>query len=288
VPAAAAVASQEEDREVVEEEGARDPSPAAGDPPVDPSVLGRIEGLRPRSVVYLFSGGKDSALALLLTRDAVRELAQRIKARVYVLYIAVAGNTHPLNAYAAAAVMEWHRRNYGFEPLYRCTGFVFQEGAAKWGLQKGPRRWCYVKCKHAALREVERELPRPLLEIDGMAPSDAAQRGRLMRSELEEAEAGGGRFWAWHPLFSLRLSDREKLEALRRHPEFEPVVLLYEAFGDSMNCVVCPYKPLAKMRRYRLAEDARILRRFAEVALRSERWRRYFSGLLDGSLELEA
>jgi hypothetical protein len=75
---------------------------------------------------------------------------------------------------------------------------------------------------------------------------------------------------------------------LSRHPEEEPVVLLYEAFGDSMNCVVCPYKPLGKMRRYRLAEDARILRRFAEVALRSERWKRYFSGLLDGSLELEA
>ena len=89
-----------------EEEGARDPSPAAGDPPVNPSVLGRIEEMRPRSVVYLFSGGKDSALALLLTRDAVRELAERVGARVYMLYIVVTGNTHPLNAYAATAVME--------------------------------------------------------------------------------------------------------------------------------------------------------------------------------------
>jgi 3'-phosphoadenosine 5'-phosphosulfate sulfotransferase (PAPS reductase)/FAD synthetase len=254
-----------------------------------PDVLKRIEELRPRSIVYLYSGGKDSSLALLLTRDAVRELAQRIKARIYMLYIAVAGNTHPLNAYAAAAVMEWHRQNYGFEPLYRCTGFVFQEGAAKWGLQKGPRRWCYVKCKHTALREVERELPKPLLEIDGMAPSDAAQRGRLLRDELEEVEAGGGtKFWAWHPLFSSRLSDEEKLEALREHPEFEPIVILYEVFGDSLNCVVCPYKPLRKMMRYRLAEDARVLHRFAQVCLNSERWRRYFGGLLDGVLELEA
>ena len=260
-----------------------------GDPsPVGEAVRERLLRLRPRTILYLFSGGKDSALALLLTRDFARELAERVKARVYVLYVAVAGNTHPLNAYAAAAVMEWHKQSYGFEPLYRCTGFVFQEGAAKWGLQKGPRRWCYVKCKHGAFREAERELPKPLLEIDGMAPSDATQRGRLMRSELEEAEAGGGRFWAWHPLFSLRLSDREKLEALRRHPEFEPVVLLYEAFGDSVNCVVCPYKPPAKMRRYRLAEDARILQRFAQVTLRSECWRRYFNGLLDGALEVGA
>jgi 3'-phosphoadenosine 5'-phosphosulfate sulfotransferase (PAPS reductase)/FAD synthetase len=266
-------------------------SSSAVDPPtggrfVNPDALKRIEGLKPHTILYLYSGGKDSSLTLLFTRDAVRELAQRVGARVYMLYIAIAGNTHPLNAYAAAAVMEWHRRNYGFEPLYRCSSFVFQEGAAKWGLQKGPRRWCYVKCKHSVLREVERELPKPLLEIDGMAPSDALQRDRLMGSELEEAEASGGtRFWAWHPLFSLRLSEREKLDALRRHREFEPVVLLYEEFGDSMNCVVCPYKPLRKMRRYRLAEDARILQRFAQVSLKSEHWRRYFNGLLDAAID---
>ena len=257
-----------------------------GGRPVNPDALKRIEGLKPRTILYLYSGGKDSSLALLFTRDAVRELAQRVGARVYMLYIVIAGNTHPLNAYAAATVMEWHRRNYGFEPLYRCSGFVFQEGAAKWGLQKGPRRWCYVKCKHGVLREAERGLPQPLLEIDGMAPSDAVQRDRLMRGELEEAEASGGtRFWAWHPLFPLRLSDREKLDALRRREEFEPVVLLYEEFGDSMNCVVCPYKPLRKMRRYRLAEDARILQRFAQAALRSEHWRRYFNGLLDAAID---
>jgi 3'-phosphoadenosine 5'-phosphosulfate sulfotransferase (PAPS reductase)/FAD synthetase len=256
---------------------------------VDPSVLGRIEGLRPRSVVYLFSGGKDSALALLLTRDAVRELAQRIKARVYVLYIVVTGNTHPLNAYAAATVMEWHRRHYGFEPIYRASDRVFQEYVAKFGLQKGPRRWCYTQFKEKIFREVERTLPKPIVEIDGMSPSDSKQRSEKITEELQHVKtASGDRFWVWHPLFSLRLSEREKLELLRRHPEFEPVVLLYEAFGDSMNCVVCPYKPLAKMRRYRLAEDARILQRFAEVALRSEHWRRYFSGLLDGSLEPEA
>ena len=260
-----------------------------GDPgPVGEAVRERLLRLRPRALLYLFSGGKDSSLALLLTRDLARELAERVGARVYVLYIAVAGNTHPLNAYAAAAVMEWHRRNYGFEPIYACSGFVFQEGAAKWGLEKGPRRWCYARCKYEVLRGVERGMPRPLVEVDGMAPSDAKQRERALGGELEEVEARGGRFWAWHPLFSLRLSEGEKLELLRRRPEFEPVVLLYEAFGDSMNCVVCPYKPLAKMRRYRLAEDARILQRFAQACLRSERWKRYFDGLLDGALEVGA
>jgi 3'-phosphoadenosine 5'-phosphosulfate sulfotransferase (PAPS reductase)/FAD synthetase len=252
-----------------------------------PDVLKRIEELKPRTIVYLYSGGKDSSLALLITRDAVRELAQRIKARVYMLYIVVTGNTHPLNAYAAATVMEWHRRNYGFEPIYRASDRVFQEYAAKFGLQKGPRRWCYTQFKEKIFREVERTLPKPILEIDGMSPSDSKQRSEKITEELQHVEtASGNKFWAWHPLFSLRLSDEEKLEVLRKYEEFKPIVYLYESFGDSLNCVVCPYKPSRKMMKYRLAEDARILQRFAQTCLRSESWKRYFNGLLDAALEL--
>ena len=251
-------------------------------------VLRRVEGLRPRSILYLFSGGKDSSLALLLTRDFVRELARRIKARVYMLYVVVTGNTHPLNAYAAAAVMEWHRQNYGFEPVYRASDRVFQEYAARYGLQKEPSRWCYTQFKEKVFREVERRLPKPILEIDGMSPGDSKQRSEKITEELQRIETTSGiKFWVWHPLFSSQLSDEEKLEALRRHPEFEPIVILYESFGDSLNCVVCPYKPLRKMLRYRLAEDARILQRFAQVCFRSESWRRYFNCLLNGALELE-
>ena len=259
-----------------------------GDPgPVGEAVRERLLRLRPRTILYLFSGGKDSALALLLTRDFARELAERVGARVYMLYIVVTGNTHPLNAYAAATVMEWHRRRYGFEPIYRASDRVFQEYAAKFGLQKGSSRWCYTQFKEKIFREVERSLLKPIVEIDGMSPGDSKQRSEKITEELQRiVTARGSKFWAWHPLFSLQMSDDEKLEVLRKHPEFEPIVYLYEAFGDSMNCVVCPYKPLRKMMKYRLAEDARILQRFAQACLRSERWKRYFNGLLDGALEL--
>ena len=254
---------------------------------MNPDVLKRIEELKPRTIIYLYSGGKDSSLALLFTRDAVRELAQRIKARVYMLYIVVTGNTHPLNAYVAATVMEWHRRHYGFEPIYRASDRVFQEYVAKFGLQKGPSRWCYTQFKEKIFREVERTLPKPIVEIDGMSPSDSKQRSEKITEELQRVEtASDNKFWAWHPLFSLQMSDDEKLEVLRKRPEFEPIVYLYENFGDSLNCVVCPYKPLRKMMKYRLAEDARILQRFAQTCLRSEYWKRYFNGLLDAALEL--
>jgi len=34
--------------------------------------------------------------------------------------------------------MEWHRKHYGFEPMYRASDFVFQEGMVRWGLQVEP------------------------------------------------------------------------------------------------------------------------------------------------------
>jgi len=67
-------------------------------------VDAKLREVRPRTVVYLFSAGKDSSLALLLTRDYVRRLCEETRCRVYILYVLLPGNTHPLNAYAASAL----------------------------------------------------------------------------------------------------------------------------------------------------------------------------------------
>lgn len=243
-------------------------------------VLEKIRQIKPRSIVYLFSGGKDSSLALLLTRDFVKELCNEIKCRVYILYIVLPGNTHPLNAYAAASVMEWHRKRYGFKPLYRCYSFVFQEGVAKWGLQTGEGRWCYTIFKDRVFREIERSLPQPQIHIDGMSPSDSKVRSEKIRSELELIERSGGlRYYSWHPLFSLSMSPEEKLELLKQHEEFRPIVKLYEEFGDSLNCVLCPYKDMDKLLKHRGIEDLSILYDFLRESLLSSRWRRKFSRL---------
>jgi len=249
------------------------------------SVEEKLRGIRPKSFVYLYSGGKDSSLALLLTRDLVRGLADELGSKVYMLYVVIPGNTHPLNTFAASAVMEWHRKNYGFEPLYRCRPKVFQELAAKYGLEKGEGRWCYVEFKNKVFREVEKELPRPQLHVDGMSPKDSSARKEKIRAELEYVETQEGtRYYVWHPLFSLDLSDGEKLQLLRRHEEFWPVVRLYEEFGDSLNCVVCPYKSRSKMMRHHAAEDLSALYRFAEECLRSRKWKKMFSALANRPL----
>ncbi|RLG83317.1 MAG: hypothetical protein DRO39_08590, partial [Thermoprotei archaeon] len=126
--------------------------------------MSMLHEIRPRTIIYLYSGGKDSSLALLLTRDAVREYAEGARARVYMLYVLIPGNTHPLNAFAASYVMEWHRRRYGFEPVYRCAPKVFQEYMVRYGLQTGPRRWCFVEFKNKVISRFERTVPRPVVE----------------------------------------------------------------------------------------------------------------------------
>jgi 3'-phosphoadenosine 5'-phosphosulfate sulfotransferase (PAPS reductase)/FAD synthetase len=241
--------------------------------------------IKPRTIVYLFSGGKDSSLALLLTRDFVRELCEEVKCRVYMLYIYITGNTHPLNAYAAHSVMLWHKKHYGFEVITRAHNRLFQEYMAKYGLRKGLGRWCYAEFKGRVIREVERLLPQPLVEVDGMSPSDSKARDEKITAEFELVERSNGfRFYAWHPLYSLNLSSEEKIKLLEQHPEFRPIVELYREFGDSLNCVVCPYKPTEKLVVHNSIEDLSAVYHFAKEALTSRRWRRRFSKLANKTL----
>jgi len=235
-------------------------------------MIERLRELRIRSIVYLLSG-KDSALALLLTRDIVKAYAEESKARVYMVNIVIPGNTHPLNTYAVGAVMLWHKHVYHFNPVFLCASEVFQEGIIKWGLKRGPRRWCFMRFKQRPLIEFERRLPRPTMYIDGMSPKDSAYRRNVVSAEIERIEATSrASFYAWHPLFKLSITDEEKLSILRRHEEFKPIVTLYEVFGDSLNCLVCPYKPARKYMKYKQAETFEPIHDFSSLALKSEQW----------------
>jgi 3'-phosphoadenosine 5'-phosphosulfate sulfotransferase (PAPS reductase)/FAD synthetase len=249
------------------------------------SVVEQLRRIRPRSVIYLFSGGKDSSLALLLTRDFIRDFCREIGCRVYILHIVIAGNSHPLNTFASAAVMEWHRKNYGFEPLYSTSNFVFQEGVVKWGLQIGSGRWCFVIHKSKVLRDLEGKLPRPQLHIDGMSPHDSKARSEKIKSELELVTTRENTwFWAWHPLFSLNLSSEEKLKILEQHGEFRPIVELYREYGDSLNCVLCPYKSIDKLMAQHGVESLSAVYYFVREALTSRKWRRKYSRLANKTL----
>ena len=238
-------------------------------------MTGKLWEVKPQSIVYLFSGGKDSALALLKTRDVVKQYAEQTKARVYIVHITIPGNTHPLNVYAAAAVMYWHQKHYGFEPVFLARNKVFQGYMARYGLQIGSTRWCYIEFKARVLREFESRLPKPVLEIDGMKRSDSRQREAMLSDEIELVERSNGfRFYAWHPLINY---GGDPLEELRKHPEFSPVVELYEKFDDSLNCVVCPYKSRLKYARYTNIETLQPIIAFVNTVMHSKHFLKLFN-----------
>jgi hypothetical protein len=133
--------------------------------------------------------------------------------------------------------------------------------------------------------EVERTLPQPLVEIDGMSPSDSKTREQKITAELELVERSSGfKFYAWHPLFDLNLSSEEKLKMLEQHEEFKPIVELYREFGDSLNCVLCPYKAIDKLMIHNSVEDLYPLYCYIKDALRSQRWRRKYSMLANKTM----
>jgi len=252
---------------------------------VQASVAEQLHKIKPRTILYLFSGGKDSSLALLLTRDGVKRLCEEIDCNVYMLYIYITGNTHPLNAYASYSVMLWHKKHYGFKMITRAHSRLFQEYVEKYGLQIGPSRWCYAEFKARLIREVERSLPQPLVEVDGMSPHDSKAREQKITAEFELVERSNGfRFYAWHPLYSLNLSSEEKLKILEQHEEFRPIVELYREYGDSLNCVLCPYKGVDKLMIHHGVENLSAIYYFVKEALESERWRRKYSRLASRSL----
>jgi hypothetical protein len=102
-------------------------------------------------------------------------------------------------------------------------------------------------------------------------------------AELQEMKTYSSRhYWSWHPLYNMKLDSKQRLEMLRQHPEFECVVKLYEDFGDSMNCTICPYKSKEKLMKLNAVEPGSIYYSTIDICLRSGRWKDKFSMLNNG------
>jgi hypothetical protein len=244
-----------------------------------------LDKARPRSIVYLFSGGKDSSLALLLTRDSVRKWAESNGAKVYIVFININGNTHPANTYCSSSVMLWHRSHYGFTPVWLSSEKVFQEYVERYGLMRGPNRWCYTEFKAKPLRRFYQGIVKPVLFIDGMSASDSKERNIKLKDTLHMVRGFVGEYWSLHPLNEIPLDREQKLEILRRHREFMCVVELYEKYGDSLNCVLCPYKRYMDYVRLRSVDDVLVYNAalFLHMATRGE-YHRLASRLLSRPL----
>ena len=249
-------------------------------------------------VVFLYSAGKDSAAAMLpylyewfidtQLGETLYDLAS--VPPIHVLHVVVTGNSHPANTYCAAASMLSTLKEMSlyapelYEAQMLASPVPFQMYAAKYGLMIGARRWCWLRMKYEVmynyLRELWERYHQPLIVVDGMAPGDRAQRKKLKHVEIVETSKGFA-FVALHPLHGLEFDRLAFIEWFtKRHTVFRYyrcVVELYKAYGDSMNCVLCPYKTPKKLLEHVKIDPAlrNALADFIEVALRSKRWQRY-------------
>jgi len=242
-----------------------------------------LTSIKPKSVVYLFSAGKDSALALLATRDVVKDFCKNF-CKVYIVYVYITGNTHPDNAFVASYTMEWHRKHYGFEPIYIASPRLFTEMMCKYGFDVPKGRWCWSEFKDKPIREFCNRIVKPILCIDGVSPADSRTREVYVTSEIQRIESRG-LHWSWHPLFSLNIDANQKLNILKQYQEFRLVAELYERYGDSMNCTICPYKSRVKLMKMSASVLADVYRELVNLCLHSERWRNRFALLQTNNLE---
>jgi hypothetical protein len=72
---------------------------------------------------------------------------------------------------------------------------------------------------------------------------------------------------------------------LELHEEFRPIAELYREYGDSLNCVLCPYKTTDKLLIHNNTENLSALYYFVKEALRSKKWHKKYSILTNKPLD---
>jgi len=232
----------------------------------------RLAANTPR-IYIMFSGGKDSAAllaALPYTKHAIR--------KAVIVYIQVAGNTHPENVATVYRFVE--RLGFGVDGVcvvvsppnhtirnavyggcrvihvvrFSDEGVDFFDAMVSRGFPLSmsyPSRWCRIVFKN---RVVE-ALPRPWFVVDGVRAVDSPARRRRVKQLVYTTTLVGYRLIVARPLFDM--SDEEVWEVLRE-AGVDKLLSTYERYGSSLNCSVCPLTPVEKLRRVAegLARDA--------------------------------
>lgn len=177
------------------------------------------------SNVYVgFSGGKDSLVALHLTKTVLKD-------KVKILYIRLPGNTAPENVeyvrsiadYWGLDLIEIHVKK-NFWNVFREKGFP----------HKMPSRWCLQIFKNEPIKAFFSR-NRPRLLVSGVKKSDSRIRSIFVKPIQYN------KYWQVLNIAPLWNWSKETVwQYIRKHKL--PLCELYKYIHDSGNCVFCPFK----------------------------------------------
>ena len=242
------------------------------------NVVSRIEQFyeryKPNKIWFFYSGGKDSSAVLV----ALSELAKKrpdILERIIVLYTAVTGNTHYLNRkqtyenvkrflpdhYSNFVQILPKSREYVKAMLSTAKPPCFVElNTVSWSYQKpyldtiiqvgfptmvsnraGGVRWCCAEFKEKWWSILPHENGKRCIIVGVKAYDSAVRKKRwepAIKSGTFELQFKSGRV-VEHALSPIADFRHEDVWLVLRHYNVE---LPSYQYGDSLNCIVCPFK----------------------------------------------
>lgn len=182
--------------------------------------MSALEVLNNHRFTVLFSGGKDSTATLLWVYNNIRHSDWNV------LYVEVTGNTHPLCTEYVYSVLSELSLNKRF--IHAKTR-DFYELADRWGPPLiGAYRWCLYQLKLKAFGEHSYRFT-----VDGVKRMDSKVRAGIQAVNVLKMS---NRI-SVSPIFSW--DERSVVKYIRECGfKLNPC---YEIFGNSANCVFCPY-----------------------------------------------
>ena len=178
---------------------------------------------RYRRVYVMFSGGKDSLVALDLAAQIFKPNEMKI------VFIEVTGNTDKCNIEYVHRIYNKHFSDYDL--IHVKPPYDFYEVMIKWGIPGLKARWCMDKYKIQPLRRFV-----PPFFVLGIRRTDSTRRAQIYTAPIIRAE--------WHvkrililPL--LNWTKQDVYDYIRQQGlELSPC---YKKYGHSGNCMFCPY-----------------------------------------------
>ncbi len=225
-----------------------------------------VELYRPKNVFILFSGGKDSMVAL----DVFYRLYKTAKLSVKTTII------HIDTGIGISACKEFIRefvKRYPFDFKVLKPEMSFEEGLKKWGVPlHGRCRWCFRVLKYQPLSKFLKSINGVKLSVNGIRIHESSRRFEIYGEYLKTNKVYKGRHkeYSYCPILDW---NREKVEEYIKVADL-PVNPVYKAISMSGECMCMLHdlseEKIMKIKRFFPEDYERLMNIFSKADLKGK------------------